>query len=565
MKRDRIFKSISYLLALLLLLSALMMPSFSEELAEGKETLSAESLEDAVLKKEALVKELSTESQIFKHIDKASFEAAGHVERLPEEEELNSYVFKNADGSKTAYFLDEDVKYVNSAGEVVEKNVALVALDSGFTTRSSNISLALPNDLARGITLAHGSATVSLTPVKAGLTESASVATASLFEALDQALVSAPTGISLGRADYAGAFGLGTTLRYTPPLSGVKEDVILDRYRGQNSFSFTLQTGTLSVYNEDGRYFIAESAEAEEKIFIGETYVYDSGDHFEKGTLSVTQKAEGLYTLTIGASVEFLTDPETVYPVYIDPSLTVSYGENGDGYIEDVTVYSEKSTINYGGANMCFVGYRSSYGTARTAMRLSGLADSFIYDVLHYAFVDSAILTLHGYSGASEEVEANLYPLMTSNWTESDATWNSIGGKIAPQALATGTLVTNGTMNFDLTAFVKEWKIDNANFPATLSNGFMMVAETETLQKRFYSSEVSSVNYKPVFTITYHEGVEISHPEQPYRVVEENEIVYVKQGETVDFSAATSGAARIALLERSIPPRAPLPPPPAAP
>ena len=43
-----------------------------------------------------------------------------------------------------------------------------------------------------------------------------------------------------------------------------------------------------------------------------------------------------------------------------------------------------------------------------------------------------------------------------------------------------------------------------------------------------------------MFTLTYHEGVKILHPEQPYRVVEENEIVYVKQGETVNFSAATS-------------------------
>ena len=154
---------------------------------------------------------------------------------------------------------------------------------------------------------------------------------------IEQALQIAPVGIASGKADYQGVFGTGTTLRYTPTLSGVKEDVILDAYRGQNTFAFTLNTGNLSVFEEEGRYFIAESAEtdAEEKILISDTWVYDTAGNFERGTLSVVQVKNGLYLLTVGASVDFLTDENTVYPVYIDPTLTVN---SGTDYIEDTTI-----------------------------------------------------------------------------------------------------------------------------------------------------------------------------------------------------------------------------------
>ena len=56
---------------------------------------------------------------------------------------------------------------------------------------------------------------------------------------------------------------------------------------------------------------------------------------------------------TVGASVEFLTDENTVYPVYIDPTLTVN---SGTDYIEDTTIYSSKSAINYGTDTKLVVG-----------------------------------------------------------------------------------------------------------------------------------------------------------------------------------------------------------------
>ena len=284
---NRFIRICTPVLCLLLLLPSFSLWAVAEEAQLTENRMSSQALESAEaldLQRAALVSDLDEESLIFNYVDRASFIEAGHVERVCEDEEPNTYVFKNADGSKTVYFLDEDVKYVNAGGEATEKKLDLVALDGGYTTRASNVSLALPNAIASGVTLAYNGNSVTLTPkprtltggtVSAGsaLTGTAGASMTADLEAalMEQALQIAPVGIASGKADYQGAFGTGTTLRYTPTLSGVKEDVILDAYRGQNTFAFTLNTGNLSVFEEEGRYFLAPTADAEEKILISDT------------------------------------------------------------------------------------------------------------------------------------------------------------------------------------------------------------------------------------------------------------------------------------------------------
>ena len=73
---------------------------------------------------------------------------------------------------------------------------------------------------------------------------------------------------------------------------------------------------------------------------------------------------------TVGASVEFLTDENTVYPVYIDPTLTVN---SGTDYIEDTTIYSSKSAINYGTDTKLVV------GTSVATFNITSLAKEWPY------------------------------------------------------------------------------------------------------------------------------------------------------------------------------------------
>ncbi len=510
---NRLIRFGTSILCLLLLLPSFSLWAVAQDAQNTENEISRQALESAEaldLQRAELVSDLDEESLIFNYVDRASFIEAGHVERVYEDEEPNTYVFKNADGSKTVYFLDEDVKYVNAGGEATEKKLDLVALDGGYTTRASNVSLALPNAIASGVTLAYNGNSVTLTPkpqtltggtvtMSAGsaLTGTAGASmTADLEAALvEQALQIAPIGIASGKADYQNVFGTGTTLRYTPTLSGVKEDVILDAYRGQNTFAFTLNTGSLSVFEENGQYYIAPTADAEEKILIGDTWVYDAAGNFEKGTLSVVQVKNGLYLLTVGASVDFLTDENTVYPVYIDPTLTVN---SGSDTIEDVTVYSGSSAANqnFGSYTYCTVGYNSANGEGKTVIRLPGLYDSTLFQELQPGNILNVDFYIKKSNGTTNQT-LNVYALNDYSWTESTLTWNTLPE--IDSTLQCSAVLGTGWAGLDITGLAKEWPY-GAYYP---ESGFVIEGEDTTIVKAFYSSERTTASYRPYVTFTY--------------------------------------------------------------
>ena len=94
----------------LLLVILLFLPTFSLWAVEAPEVEAAETAAAEVQAQNeslsaALTASMEEESMLFRYVDRASFIEAGHIERVVEDEELNTYVFKNPDGSKTMYFL----------------------------------------------------------------------------------------------------------------------------------------------------------------------------------------------------------------------------------------------------------------------------------------------------------------------------------------------------------------------------------------------------------------------------------------------------------------------------
>jgi len=88
-------------------------PIHAEEAASVSPAEPLESTTESTLR-------LASQCRILDHVDADVFAAGDHVARLPEEESLNSYVFLNSDGTKTAYYLDEPVKFIDSDGTVRE-------------------------------------------------------------------------------------------------------------------------------------------------------------------------------------------------------------------------------------------------------------------------------------------------------------------------------------------------------------------------------------------------------------------------------------------------------------
>lgn len=430
---------------------------------------------------------VSNDCGIFQHIDREEFETAGHTVRLEDLEELNTYVFQNSDGSRTVYYMEENVKYIDSDGTVREKNLSLVAKSNGFGIAQSDIELLLPKHPEDGVDLSCSGHSVKLIPqgISAEVTA----------ETENNSVV------------YAEAFGAATSLQYTPLLSGVKEDIVLSAYTAQSSYDFILETDGLCVYEDDSGYYLGEASKSEPVFRLGEVIAYDAVGKPSEGTMSVTALAVGeRYSLTISVPDDFLADPDTVYPVTIDPTVKVSDTQNGAGAIQDAPIFKGYPDKNFGIYLYNRVGTPSAaYGIGRTAVKLDALIHSNEYRTISANQITRVIFYVKEASGGASQF-INLHPLLSNKtWTEKTVTWNNVGTYAA--TINCGTTMCSGKVSgFDITRIVKDWK--NGAYPAEA--GFIMINKNESNNKCFYSSEIAAAAKRPYVVMTYKAGISLN-------------------------------------------------------
>ena len=370
------------LVSLALIVSMLLplLPNLPQ--ATATDLTAAPTQEAAVLPDKNPVYQLDASCKLLSYVDEAVFTEGNHIARLPSEETLSTYAFLNSDGTKTVYYMNEPVKFIDSDGKVVEKDIALTAATGGYTTTRNNISLALPSDPAKGIRLTYEGKYITLTP-QGGTLRTATQATDSTVT-------------------YPNFFGTGMSLVYTPTLSGVKEDIVLQSYTGVNSFTFTLNTNGLNMYQSNGRYFLAESKLSTQRFELGDVVAFDARGRFSVGTMTVTTVMPGqAYRITITTDEDFLTDPETVYPVAIDPTISVTDTATTVGAIEDITLYSGTPNANCNWTYLHCGYYSSTYKIARTLFRLTGLTSDSTYQSMSANDIVSATFRVKEATGTA--------------------------------------------------------------------------------------------------------------------------------------------------------------------
>ena len=460
--------------------------------AQSTEMLISEPIDETVtlpVEEEPISLETLTEDcKILQYVDEEAFVAADHAFRLLYLEELDTYVFQNQDGTRSIYYLYENVKYIDEQGNIREKDNTLQRETKGFRITENEFDLLLPHAVADGVELTYQGYDVKLIPATEG-----------------KLTATAPGTLRENSVVYESFFGEGTSLVYTPLLSGVKEEIILEEYLPNQSFSFLLYTDGLFLNNTDGSYILTESkASAEAVLYLGDIVVYDAIGRPSLGNLAVeTVKDGNVYALTVSADEAFLSDPATVYPVTIDPDLTISDANNGSGAIEDTTLFSGTPNLNTGDWVYNTAGYvDDTYGAGRILVRLPGLYNSSVFQGLEPNDINSCIFYCTRTSIKSTE-SVKLY-LANSAWAESSATWSNFGnGSNYYSGTAWSTVAFNGTaLSFNISALVRSWK--RGTYSA--SNGFVLVNDNETSASYkcgVYSSEHSNTEKRPYFVMNY--------------------------------------------------------------
>ena len=425
------------------------------------------------------------DSKIADYVSTNEFFETKPMFRLTALETLNSYVVQNADNTNTIYLMAENVKYVDAKGEIREKDIRLSANEKGFAVTDSDVKLLLPAKISDGISVNTDFGSITLTPRFRG--DNAAI--------LDE---------KSNSVSYNGAFGNGTFLRYTPTLSGVKEDIVLEARPESNMFEFLLDADGLTLYTEDGIYYLVSTENKDCRIRFDQIFIYDANGRFTAGKTEIVDAGHGRYTLTVTAPREFLDAAETVYPVTVDPSLSV-LTETNSASIIDAPVHQGTPNMNAGTWSYDNIGYTdSTYGLARTVIKLSGLLSNPTYQNLTADKVTNVSFSAKEATGNSSKT-VKLHPI-TGNptWTETSVTWNNYGSFDTTVNYG-GTLTGDQWTAFNITNLVKAWLNGSYN-----NNGcfIFIMGGTENSQCRaLYSTEYSGTSNRPYLSMTYQPAV----------------------------------------------------------
>ena len=456
---------------------------------------------ESVLKVEKLV---LNEDDVPEVISFQSAQEKGHVLRL-RDKEADDYtvVFLNDDNTETMYLFAEPVKYTDEYGNKKDKSTALTLKNNAYTMAENDISVSFPREAANGISVSKGAINITMSPVATAVS--------------DRLTASTDTEAKLGRISenkmvYTDVF-TNASLVYTPLYSGFKEDIVLDSFDGVNEFSFIVNTnGLYPIKQENGAVWFYDPYTDELVAKMMQVVCYDSENDFSEGDVRITEVKENqIYTFTIIADAAFLSDENTAYPVYIDPTITL----NTETAIEDTVVYTGKASRNYGTYSYLNVGYvDSSYKNGEMLVKFPTLAQNDVFSDLQSSYITSASLVYYTASGKSGTQRIQAYQLNMGNWDVNTVTWNSmpmltVGNP--PTLLSTATVSTSGgtPTTIDITNAARTW-VDSSS-SVTPNQGLLICNETENdatkcrdfMSVDYAASSSSREQYMPRLELSY--------------------------------------------------------------
>ena len=223
-----------------------------------------------------------------------------------------------------------------------------------------------------------------------------------------------------------------------------------------------------------------------------------------------TVTANEEYILTIHIDAEYLRDEDTLYPITIDPTIEISYTNNGAGAIQDIVVNSADPLSGTDG-EISAGKWGSDQSISRILMKFPHLN---LNGIPYSESVTSAKVYIHDLMCQHDELTLECYPFIGPSWSESNATWSNtnqtstgiLGPKLSQHIISYYKgleLDTHHSYGFDITAAVQGWKsgtYDQAKgiiFKASSAN------ESATAHNYKTFASYNRANHKPYLVVGY--------------------------------------------------------------
>ena len=307
--------------------------------------------------------------------------------------------------------------------------------------------------------------------------------------------------------EYPDTFGPGVHLQYLALGSGLKDIIYLEHDAGISDFSFELElNGLIPGVMEGMAIPLLDEQTGEQVCSIGQPYAKDSyvgenpdcEEHLALDhSYTVEKVSSGKYLLHMHIDEAFLSRESTVYPVMIDPTITMSRTT-----MKDTSVYSKDSGKWHTSAwNM--VGTHKNMGVGYAYIQTTRIRD---YRYINPDRISSVKYHVYEGSGTTHSSTICAYPV-PATWTDSSITYQNRPKPVESVLLSKISISSSKWYDFDITRIAPLWldyELGN-NTSWQQGMGFALQAENGTKASKHFASADNTSQYQPSLKITYSE------------------------------------------------------------
>lgn len=437
-----------------------------------------------------------------------------HTKKLDEYDNEYTIAFENEDGSKTFYIYQSPIRYKDEQGnyQLIDNSIVEASEDekrSGYfyKNKSNDFEVLLPDDIVtdKGAKLEFDDKySIEFKPNVDKKADSGKEDFALDDKYKSKEKDSKKYSGEIESVQYYSGFNDDIEIKYTPTSSGIKEEIVINKYTGQNAFEFEIKVkGVVPEMCDDGYMLFKDTETGEVKALIEPFFAKDSytgdlvegdGHYTENITSTITATKKDTYILTVTVDKEFLESEEVVYPVVVDPSVNIYRSSHYDSYVSE-----RYSGSNYSSSSSNRVGYTSTYHELYSYIKFDLSA---LYNLDPYGIV-SAEYKAEELSDYTSSCYIRAYRV-TGSWSSTSINWSDKPGYTDMQD---EELVDNAeTYSFDIENAVSGWlkyqydKNETGAFP-----NYGIVLRQRTFHQYYYRKfgSANSAYYGPVLEIQY--------------------------------------------------------------
>jgi RHS repeat-associated protein len=296
---------------------------------------------------------------------------------------------------------------------------------------------------------------------------------------------------------------------YAVGFNGIKEDIILNQSIDEPIFSYELDVkGPADVVQEEDLIYVVDKKTNTTVFTLSAPFMKDDDGNQSFDVDLQLSKANGKNKITVTADEQWLKDPARVYPVKIDPSVSVTNfestadGEDSKevGAVADTFTQHYKNYLTHNTENYIYVGYddgRQSTNGKYAKFLTRGYIKFNIPDVVKQSpSITSAYLNLYQYTGwGNNNRLVDIWELPSGTSINSLTEINQ--PKPGTPVMSVSVSASEKRHEWDFLQLVNKWAKGS-------NNGIGMKMRDESAQAEcFYSSNYSKDSDVPRLEITF--------------------------------------------------------------